>query len=197
MTNASSATSLSCLRTVTVALTVVSATISAQAQVSPVGAHHTTVGQGGGLESPVSPTGGYITSVNLDLPRPRGPLPVPLSIVYTGSRRGGAAGESWDVPFAYVRRSVSHWRRKPEAAAAGVNSYVERLYVSTGGGRQLMVPNGGVYVPFTSGEYQELRADGSNWRLRTLGVSNSACGGVLGCRVGEIFDYFAVDGVIP
>jgi RHS repeat-associated protein len=29
------------------------------------------------------------------------------------------------------------------------------------------------------------------------GVSNSACGGVLGCRVGQTVDHFTVDGVLP
>jgi len=138
------------------------------AQVSPVGAHHTTAGPGGGLDSPVSPTGGYVASVPLDLPRPRGPLPVPLSIVYTGTTRGGAAGQSWDVPLWYLRRSVSDWHRKPEATPDGSNRYVERIFVATGGEMQLMVKKGGVYVPFMGSEYQELRAEGDVWRLRTL-----------------------------
>ena len=46
-------------------------------------------------------------------PDPRGSLPVPVSLVYTGSARAGAAGAGWDVPLTYVRRQVSTWRRRP------------------------------------------------------------------------------------
>ncbi len=136
--------------------------------VSPQGAHHTTVGPGAGLGAPVSPTGGYAAEVPLDLPAPRGPLPVPLSIVYTGSSRAGAAGAGWDVPLSYVRRSRTPWRRKPAATPDGSVSAAERVHVSLGGGTQLMVPKGDVYVPYAGSEYSELRQDGDSWRLRTL-----------------------------
>lgn len=136
--------------------------------VSPQGAHHTTVGPGAGLGAPVSPTGGYAAEVPLDLPAPRGPLPVPLSIVYTGSSRAGAAGAGWDVPLSYVRRSSTPWRRKPAATPDGSVSAAERVHVSLGGGTELMVPKGDVYVPYAGSEYSELRQDGESWRLRTL-----------------------------
>src|SRR4051794_36599451 len=83
----------------------------ASAQVAPVGVHHTSVGPGAGLGAPMSPTGAYATSVPLDLPPARGGVPVPLSVVYTGSARAGAAGAGWDVPLSYVRRSTTSWRR--------------------------------------------------------------------------------------
>lgn len=60
------------------------------------------------------------------------------------------------------------WRRKPAFAFTGAERAVERMYVSLGGNRQLMVPKGSAYVPFMASEYSELRADGAGWRLRTL-----------------------------
>ncbi|HUQ97820.1 MAG TPA: hypothetical protein VM166_00105 [Gemmatimonadaceae bacterium] len=137
----------------------------AQAQVSPQGAHHTSVGGGAGLSSPLSPTGGFAASVPLDLPSPRGGLPVPLSIVYNGSTRAGAAGVGWDVPLSYVSRSRGAFKRKPSTADG---SAAERIYVSLGGAPQLMVPHGGAYVPYKGTEYSELRSSGDGWVLRTL-----------------------------
>jgi hypothetical protein len=86
----------------------------ATAQVSP-DPGHTTSGSGAGLDGAVSPTGGFAAQVPLEIPSPRGDLPVPLSVVYTGSARAGAAGQGWDIPISYVRRSTSIWRRKPWA----------------------------------------------------------------------------------
>jgi hypothetical protein len=42
------------------------------------------------------------------------------------------------------------------------------MYVSVGGGEQLMVPHDDVFVPFAGTEYSELRQDGATWTLRTL-----------------------------
>jgi hypothetical protein len=54
-------------------------------EVAPEGAHHTSVGPGAGLASHGSPTGGFAASIELDLPEPREPLPVPVSVVYRPS----------------------------------------------------------------------------------------------------------------
>jgi len=67
----------------------------------------------GASGGPVSPIGAYGTAVPLDLPTPRGEVPLPLSIIYTGSSRVGAAGAGWDIPLSFVRRSYSTTRRKP------------------------------------------------------------------------------------
>lgn len=139
----------------------------AWAQVAPEGAHHTSVGPGAGLTSPSSPTGGFAASIPLDLPDPRGPLPVPVSIVYTGSARAGAAGAGWDVPLTYVRRQTSTWRRRPSYFDTSGNA-PERIQLVMNGAPQLMVPNGNVYVPFASGQYMELSPNGAGWRARTL-----------------------------
>ncbi len=92
----------------------------ASAQVAP-GPGHTTSGAGAGMDGAVSPTGGFAAAVPLDLPSPRGSVPIPLSIVYTGSARAGAAGQGWDVPLTYVRRSTSVcvFRRQSGADAGG------------------------------------------------------------------------------
>src|SRR5712675_1832230 len=48
-------------------------------------------------------SGGYSTSVPLDLPPARGGLSIPVQIVY-GERGLGAAGLGWDVPLSFIRR---------------------------------------------------------------------------------------------
>lgn len=93
-------------------LTIAAAASAAVTPVSP-GADNTTVGSGAGMDGAVSPTGGFAASVPLDLPSPRGSVPLPLSVVYTGSGRAGVAGQSWDVPLrtCVVRRrsgAISH-----------------------------------------------------------------------------------------
>lgn len=140
---------------------------TARGQVAPQSAVHTTSGPGTAGAS-VTATGGFPASVPLDLPGPRRGLPVPLGVVYNGGTAAGVAGAGWDVPLSYVRRSDVPWRRKPEFAAFGAEAATPRMTVSIGGGEQLMVPRGDVFVPFAANEYTELRQDGATWRLRTL-----------------------------
>ncbi len=101
----------------------------AGAQITPVGGHHPTRGPGGGLEAGVSPTGGYNTAVPLELPSPRGQIPVPLTVTYTGGTRAGAAGVGFDVPLSYVRMSRQLRGRKP---AIDGGPPPERLFLSIG-----------------------------------------------------------------
>lgn len=133
---------------------------------APVAGMHTTQGGGAGLTASVTANGGYATAVPLDLPSPRGPVPVPVSIVHTGSPRAGAAGLGWDVPISYVRRSTTAWQRKP--AADDTVGAGERIVVALGGAPSLMVPRGDHYVPFAASDYQELRFEDNVWRLTTL-----------------------------
>jgi RHS repeat-associated protein len=142
---------------------------TAQSQVGPVGADHTSVGPGAGHVSPVSPTGGYATAVPLALPPARGGLPVPLAITYTGTSQAGAAGIGWDVPLSYVRRSVTTWHRKPAAASSSV-FVPERIILALGGLQQLMVPSAqpNVWLPLLGDEYTELRRNADDtWTLST------------------------------
>jgi RHS repeat-associated protein len=142
---------------------------TARSQVGPVGADHTSVGPGAGHVSPVSPTGGFAAAVELELPPARGGIPVPLSIQYTGTSQAGAAGIGWDIPLSYVRRSASTWHRKPAAASSAV-VVPERIILSLGGGRQVMVPSAqsDVWIPLLGDEYTELRRNADDsWTLST------------------------------
>jgi len=144
--------------------------LSSRAQVAPVGAHHATSGPGAGLDASVSPTGAYQTSAPITLPPPRGRLPVPFTVAYTGSANAGAAGAGWDVPIWYVRRSVSTVHRKPSLDYTLTQDVVpERVFLSMGGGQRLMVPGAkdNVYLPFVSDQYLELQRDKDGWLLKT------------------------------
>lgn len=143
----------------------------ASAQVSPQ-AGHTTVGAGAGLDGAVSPTGGFAASVPLELPSPRGSVPIPLAVVYTGSNRAGVAGQGWDIPISYVRRSTSTWLRKPFAnqttSWTEAPFGAERVTVSLGGRTHLMTKVGDVWWPARGDSFMELRESESEWSLKTL-----------------------------
>lgn len=66
-----------------------------------------------GHQGEVNATGGYSTSVPLDLPPTRRGLSIPLSVV-AGGRQVGAAGTGWDIPLSYVRVDASIAKRKPK-----------------------------------------------------------------------------------
>lgn len=83
------------------------------AQLAPTGGHYAGRASDTGYEpGMVNASGGYVTSVPLDLPPARGGLPVPLQIV-SGVHGVGAAGLGWDVPLSYVRRDTSFAGRRP------------------------------------------------------------------------------------
>lgn len=149
------------------AILVASASV-ANGQVSPSQVH-ATIGAGAGLSPSVSPTGGYAAQVPLDLPSPRGPLPIPLSIVYTGLTRAGAAGAGWDIPISYVAWQ-SQRRNRP-----GIDSPdwapPPRLMLALDGAPQRMVQadsGGSLFVPYLALSYEELRKVGDEWHLKTL-----------------------------
>ena len=82
----------------------------------------------------VGATGAYATQVPLDLPAPRGDVSVPVSVVYQGGARVGAAGVGWDVPILGVTRRSNVSRNKPrygnldeEPALTGINTTTEAL----------------------------------------------------------------------
>jgi hypothetical protein len=143
----------------------------AAAQVSPVGTHDTTNGPGTGVVSPVSPTGAYHTAVPLDLPAPRGAVPVPLSVIYNGNSQAGAPGLGWEIPIFHIRASQHSWHRKPAAGSnsAGEDLFPRRMLLVMGGGPQLLVQSTepGVYHPFVSSEYVDVLLNGDGWLVRT------------------------------
>ncbi len=137
----------------------------ADAQVTPMGAHHPTGGEGAGLGAGTSPTGGYGASVPLIWPDPRGDIPIPLNVVYTGGTRAGYAGAGFDVPLSYVRLSRQLRGRKPAIDGGGPP---ERLYLSIDG-PMLMVPSDepGTYVPFSGPAGLRLRRESAGtWVAR-------------------------------
>jgi RHS repeat-associated protein len=164
----------------------------AAAQVSPVGAHDSTVGPGAGLASPSSPTGGFAASVPLDLPGSRSGLAVPFDIRYNASTRVGAAGSGWDVPLSYVRVSQSIARRKPSVVTipGAPLSAPRRVLVALDGAPMLMVPSttDGTYVPFAADSYMELRQSGSDWVLELLGGTRYVFGSVSALSSGGFVD---------
>lgn len=73
---------------------------------------HSAGSSGADPAASVGASGGFGASVPLDLPAPRGNLPVPVHISY--SERGvGAAGLGWDVPLSFIRRDTTAARRRP------------------------------------------------------------------------------------
>jgi RHS repeat-associated protein len=107
---------------------------------APTGAHEagraSDTGHGG-----VLPSGGYATSLPLDLPPPRGGLPLPIAI-QSGSRGVGAAGLGWDVPLSYVHRSETVSRRRPQFRPAEAVKSRETVTVSLAGSVLEMIPSG-------------------------------------------------------
>jgi RHS repeat-associated protein len=117
---------------------------------------------GGSVGSPaaVGARGNLVTSLPLLLPEPRGGLPLPLAISYTGSSLVGAAGVGWDVPIRGVTRQHNLSRRKPVHRFQGQADPAppERIFVDIGTGPMLMSPTetSSIYQTFADG-YFELR----------------------------------------
>jgi hypothetical protein len=118
---------------------------------------------GGGSFGPptsVGALGNPAASLPLLLPSPRGGLPLPFAVFYTGSNRVGAAGLGWDIPIAGVTRQHNVSRRKPlhRFQAPADPAPADRVFLDIGSGPTLMVPTdtAGVYQTFSSG-YFELR----------------------------------------
>src|ERR1041384_3432804 len=106
----------------------------AQAQVvAPTGGHYGARASDTGFMGEVNSSGGYSTSVPLDLPPARGGLPIPIQIVY-GEHGFGAAGLGWDVPLSFVRRDTTFTRRRP-LNGAGAPQSREQVSVTLNGAR--------------------------------------------------------------
>lgn len=110
-----------------VALAAALPTRPAAAQLAPTGGHYAAQPSDTGFTGGVSSSGGYSTSVPLDLPAARGGLPIPVSLVYGGGGIG-AAGVGWDVPLSYifVDQTIAH--RRPMRTADG--GWQNRIAVS-------------------------------------------------------------------
>jgi RHS repeat-associated protein len=105
--------------------------LPAAAQVAPTGSHYAARASDTGHEGP-NESGGYSTSLPLDLPSARGGLPVPVAVV-SGKRGFGAAGLGWDVPLSFVHVDKSFGHRRPAVTTTGSVLARERITVTLPG----------------------------------------------------------------
>ena len=134
---------LSCSRVAVLglALGVSPAALAQEAQVAPpVGDHAGARASDTGFADAVNSSGGYQASVPLDLPKAKGDLPVPVSVVY-GGNRFGAAGLRWDVPFSSIHRHVSIANRRPANIPEIAPQPREQVSLSFDGGSYTLVRN--------------------------------------------------------
>jgi RHS repeat-associated protein len=130
------------------------------AQFAPMGSHQAAFGSGSGFGGDkVSALGHYSAQLPISLPSPRGDLPIPFSVSYTGSNRMGAAGLGWDIGYSYVLRSKTESRRKPLFTSASPTVSATRILLSMQGRMQLMNPTGSAsaYRALASDSFGELR----------------------------------------
>jgi hypothetical protein len=137
-------------------------------ETSALDVEHSPVGTAA-VDTHVSSMGALLQTVDLDLPAARGSLPIPLAIVYDGSRNIGAAGVGWEIPFSYVETTTNVSSRKPRwlpGPITGAALPARRVIVHLAGSEILMVPTDkpNVYRPFGADEYAELhRQDNGRW----------------------------------
>ncbi|MGY4366832.1 hypothetical protein ACVW1A_002897 [Bradyrhizobium sp. LB1.3] len=151
------------LRYLEAALIVVLATLQslaiARAAEPPGDRTFTPLGGGTfGASASVGPRGNLAVSLPLVFPSPRGGLPLPFAVSYTGSNRVGAAGLGWDVPIAGVTWQRNLSRRKPLHRFQGQTdpATAERVFVDIGNGPMLMSSTNtpGVYQTFGRGYFE-------------------------------------------
>jgi len=122
-----------------------------------------------GAAANVGAHGNLAVTLALQLPVPRGDVPLPFSVSYDGSNVVGAAGLGWDIHIAGVTWQHNLSRRKPIHRFEGEAdpAPADRVMVDTGSGPMLMArtETAGVYQPFGSG-YFELRFDGTTFTGR-------------------------------
>lgn len=140
---------------------------AAHAQVAPTGAHYGARASDTGYGS-TTPSGGYAASIPLELPTPRGGIPVPLQIGY-GRRGVGAAGAGWDIPLTYVQRTDSLAHRRPRSFPANEPLQgFERLVLVMDGREISMVEANGAWVAHQDAPQLALTEDPSSntWKLQ-------------------------------
>ena len=109
-------------------------------------------------------SGGYVTSVPLDLPAARGGLPVPLQLS-SGARGVGAAGLGWDVPLSFVRRDTSFAGRRPAFGTRITPRGRERVSLRLQGRELDMVRKGAEWVAQRDAPELRLREHKGAWVL--------------------------------
>jgi hypothetical protein len=109
-----------------------------------------------GASASVGAQGNLAVSLPLILPSPRGALPLPFAVSYTGSNLVGAAGLGLDIPIAGVTWQHNLSRRKPlhRFGNPADPATAERIFVDIGNGPMLMSRTNtpGVYQTFSTAE---------------------------------------------
>ena len=134
------------------------------AQLAPTGGHYAGRASDTGFAAGADPSGGYATSVPLDLPAVRGDLPIPLAIG-SGARGFGTAGVGWDVPLSYVQRDAFFAHRRPAMRSDAAPLPRERVILSLLGRRLEMVRKGSDWVSRFGSAELTMRETGSSWKV--------------------------------
>jgi RHS repeat-associated protein len=131
--------------------------VAAEAQ-DPGDRTFTALGGGSIGQAGVGASGDIGVSLPLHLPAPRGNLPLPFRVSFTGSSIVGAAGVGWEIPIPGVTRQRNLSRRKPvhRLMTVGEPAPADRVFVDTGAGPALMAPTEtpGSFQPFANGYYE-------------------------------------------
>jgi hypothetical protein len=133
-----------------------------EAQLAPTGDHYGGRTSDTGFAAKVNAAGGYSASVPLELPTPRGSLPMPIQIVF-GGHTVGAAGLGWDLPLSYLRVDVSVTKRKPVNAPNAPVQGRQRVSVSIAGSSMTLVPKGSAWVSQMENGLFSAAPSGANW----------------------------------
>lgn len=147
-------------------ISLVSLLLTGSLAVSPARAQVATAGQTStGFAGGANSSGGYGTSVPLDLPAVRGGVPLPLQISY--SEHGfGAAGLGWDIPLTYIRRDTTLARRRPAASPNVAPQAREQVSLMLGGRRLELVRTASAWVARHDAPDIEARENGDNtWTI--------------------------------
>lgn len=133
------------------------------AQIAPTGGHYAGRASDTGFQpGAVNASGGYATSVPLDLPPARGGLPIPLRVV-SGGRGPGAAGVGWDVSLSYLRRDVTYQHRRPEFGSDSAPAPREKVTLSLLGRNVDLVHQGTDWVARQDAPDLLVRQSGAIW----------------------------------
>lgn len=143
----------------------------ARAQVAPQGSHQAGRPSDTGFAGLVNSSGGYNTSIPLDLIPAKRDLPVQVQVSY-GGRAVGAAGMGWDVSISYILRDTTYAHRLPgydASLGAGGSPPLgtERLTLMLDGRSTLLMRKGNqqtstVWVPVHDGPQIEVHEDTRN-----------------------------------
>ncbi len=133
------------------------------AQLAPSGEHYagraSDTGYGGTF---VGAAGSFAASIPLELPAPRGGLPLPLQITY-GGRGIGAAGLGWELPLAYITNERSFAHRRPASAPGALPVPRERAYLALAGQSVELVREGSGWIARSGTLELVVRESAGNW----------------------------------